>query len=263
MKTFLSKLEFALEHEVVIRAPRAGVFRFFTDSARFASWMGAGSSIEPRVGGAVRIVYPGGTVALGEVLELRANERIVFSYGYESGQPIAPGGSRVTVTLRDHPQGTGLQLLHELADAATRDLHVQGWRFQMALFANAVSNEVHAGVAELADRWFAAWNEPDEAARRRALAEVASADVLFQDAYGLARGLEQLLAHVTATRQHMPGIVLERDGAPRHCQGLALVDWLAKGPNAQPLARGTNVFELRADGRIERVVGLWTPGASH
>jgi uncharacterized protein YndB with AHSA1/START domain len=256
MKTFLGKLEFALEHEIVIRAPRSSVFRFFTDTARFASWMGAGSAIDARAGGAVRIVYPGGTVALGEVLELEKNERIVFSYGYESGQPIAPGGSRVTVTLRDHAHGTSLQLRHEVADAATRDMHVQGWRFQMALFANAVANEVHAGVAALADRWFAGWNEPDEAARRRAFTALVSPDVLFQDAYGLTRGLEQLLAHVSASQKHMPGIALVREGEPRQCQGLALVDWTAQ-KGGTSIARGTNVLEFGADGRIERVVGLW------
>jgi uncharacterized protein YndB with AHSA1/START domain len=258
MKTFLGKLEFSLEHEVVIRAPRAGVFRFFTDSARFASWMGAGSTIDARAGGAVRIVYPGGTVAQGEVLELRPNERIVFSYGYESGQPIAPGGSRVTVTLRDHAQGTSLRLRHEVADAATRDMHVQGWRFQMALFANAVANEVHAGAAALADRWYAAWSEPDEAARRRELEQIASAAILFQDTYGLTRGLDQLVTHVSASQKHMPGIVLVREGEARQCQGLALVDWTAQQAGGTPIARGTNVFELGADGRIERVVGLWS-----
>lgn len=257
MKTFLGKLEFALEHEIVIRAPRSSVFRFFTDTARFASWMGAGSAIDARAGGAVRIVYPGGTVALGEVLELEKNERIVFSYGYESGQPIAPGGSRVTVTLRDHAHGTSLQLRHEVADAATRDMHVQGWRFQMALFANAVANEVHAGVAALADRWFAGWNEPDEAARRRALEALVTPAVVFHDAFGCTQGLEDLAAHVTGAKAHMHGITLERTSEPRQCQGTALVDWLARRADGGTLAKGTNVLELSPDGRLARVVGLW------
>jgi len=258
MKGILGRLEFSLEREVVIRAPRATVFRFFTDSARWARWWGEGSTIEGRVGGALRIVYPGGTLATGEVLELRPNERVVFSYGYEGeGKPIAPGGSRVTITLADHPHGTVLQFRHELADAAARDNHVQGWRYQLAVFANAVANEAFAGVDALAERWFAAWNEADAAARRRAFRALVTDDVLFQDAYSLTRGFDDLDAHVSGAKVHMPGITMAKGATARQCQGTALVEWVAKLPDGKPMAKGTNVFELAPDGRIERVVGLW------
>jgi hypothetical protein len=36
-----------------------------------------------------------------------------------------------------------------------------------------------------------------------------------------------------------------------------VADWIAQGPDGKPRGRGTNVFELRPDGRIARVVGLW------
>jgi hypothetical protein len=38
---------------------------------------------------------------------------------------------------------------------------------------------------------------------------------------------------------------------------VALVDWSVKGPDGNPRAKGTNVFELAKDGRIARVTGLW------
>jgi uncharacterized protein YndB with AHSA1/START domain len=41
MKSILGKLEFTIERELVIRAPRALVFRHFTDSERWARWWGA------------------------------------------------------------------------------------------------------------------------------------------------------------------------------------------------------------------------------
>ncbi len=258
MKGILGKLEFSIERELVVRAPRASVFRYFTDSERWAKWWGAGSTIDGRPGGALRIVYPGGTAAVGEVLEIRPPERIVFSYGYEgAGKPIAPGGSRVTIRFSDHPDGTQLSFLHELADAATRDQHVQGWRYQLAVFATVVANEVHAGVAALADRWFAAWNEPDAAARRSAFAELVTGAVEFRDAYSCTRGLDDLDAHVTGARVHMPGIRLARAGEPRQCQGTALVDWVATLPDGKTLARGTNALELAPDGRFSRVIGFW------
>lgn len=258
MKGILGKLEFALEREIVIRARRALVFRYFTDSARFARWWGEGSTIDGRVGGKLAIVYPGGTRATGEVLELRPPERIVFTYGYEGEQKlIAPGGSRVTVTLAEDPLGTRLHFLHELADAGARDQHVQGWRYHLAVFANVAANEAHAGAAALADRWFAAWNEPDAARRRAAFTGLVAADVGFQDAYSCTRGLDDLDAHVSGAKVHMPGITLERSGEARHCQGTALVDWVAKLPDGKPLAKGTSVFELTPDGLVARVVGLW------
>jgi hypothetical protein len=54
----------------------------------------------------------------------------------------------------------------------------------------------------------------------------------------------------------LPGVALAAEGAPRCCQGTALVDWVASGQDGEPVMRGTNVFSLDADGAIERVVGL-------
>lgn len=257
MKASPEKLEPTVERELVIQAPRATVFRYFTDSARFARWWGAGSTIEGRAGGALRIVYPNGIVSVGEVLEIVPEERVVFSFGFESGTPFPPGSSRVTVTLADHAQGTLLRLVHALPREDLRDHLLQGWRYQLAVFANVAADEAHADVAGIADRWFAAWNEADPAARRRAFAACASADVAFADLHSCTRGLDDLAAHVTAGKVHMPGLVLERSGAARHCQGSALVDWTAKGKDGTAVGRGTNLFECTPDGRIARVIGFW------
>jgi uncharacterized protein YndB with AHSA1/START domain len=252
------KLEFALAREVLIRAPRGTVFRYFTDSARFARWWGEGSRIEPAVGGAVSIVYPGGTRASGVVLEIVPGERIVFSYGYDGQAALPPGGSRVTITLRDDPVGTRVQLRHELGDQDLRDHHVQGWRYHLAVFANVVANEAHAQASALADRWFAAWNDGDAAARQRALDAITTPEVEHHDAYSCNRGRDDLLAHVAASRQHMPGIALARVGEARQCQGSALVDWVAHTATGGQAGGGTNLFEFSADGKIARVVGFVT-----
>ena len=259
MKGVFGKLEFSVEREVLIRAPRAVVFRYFTDPARFAAWWGAGSTIEGRVGGALQIAFPGGQdVALGEVLELRPPERIVFSYGYAGAEkPIAPGASRVTITLAEHPSGTLLHLRHEVADAATRDHHVQGWRYHLAVFSNVAANEAQAGAGAAVAGWFRAWNEADAAARAQAFAALVTEDVVFQDAYSATRGRDDLVAHVAGAKLHMPGIALEPTGAARHCQGTVLADWIARLPGGQPMARGTSVFELDPAGRFTRIVGLW------
>ena len=62
------KLEHSLERTVTILAKRETVFRFFTDTERWASWWGAGSTVDPRPGGPIRILYPGAIEVTGEVL---------------------------------------------------------------------------------------------------------------------------------------------------------------------------------------------------
>src|SRR2546428_4127742 len=153
----MSSLPYRLDRTVVIHATREIVFGFLTDTPRWARWWGTGSTIDARPGGQMRIRYPDGTEATGDVVEVHPPERIVFTYGYASGKPIPPGSSRVTIRLEDGRAGTRLHLTHEFADASVRDAHVQGWRYQLSLFGNVVADEVNAGAADVVDAWFDAW----------------------------------------------------------------------------------------------------------
>jgi uncharacterized protein YndB with AHSA1/START domain len=250
-------LDHALTRTVRIAARPATVFRFFTDPARFAVWWGTGSHIDARPGGAVHIRYPNGVIASGEVVEVVPDRRIVFTYGYEdAGKPIPPGGSRVTVTLEEHARGTLLLLRHELATEGARDAHVPGWRYQLAIFANVAAAEEHADTDARVDVFFAAWAEPDAVRRRETLADVVTDDVTFRDAFACTAGLDDLVAHTGAVQMHMPGVLLERAGAARHCQGTAVVEWEMRSADGTARGRGTNVFELAPDGRIRSAVGV-------
>jgi len=251
---------FTIDRTIDIRAPREVVFRYFTDSGRFAAWWGEGSEIDPRPGGRVRIRYPGGAVASGEVVEIDPPERVVFTYGYEGdGKPIPPGGSRVTIRLEPGDDGTRVHLRHE-ATGVPADVgveHVQGWRYQMALFANVVSREAQKDAAERIDAFLAAWNEPDEDARLRLLESAATEDVRFGDAFGCTSGREDLVAHLTAVQRFMPGMTLARDGEVKECQGVAIAPWVARAADGAERGKGTNVFGLAADGRIRLATGFW------
>ena len=247
-----------LDRTLVIGAPPAAVFRYFTDSARWAAWWGAGSTIDARPGGRVFIRYPGGNEASGEVVEVAPPSRIVFSYGYNSGTPFGPGESRVTIALEPVAQGTRLTLSHAFAEGAVRDEHVQGWRYQLSVFANVVADEIHGKAAEaVVDAWFDAWNDTDAASRERRLGAIASAGVGMRDRFSCVGGLDDLLPHIAASHRFMPGFQLRRSGEPRHCQGVVLADWTASGPDGQVRGQGTNVFTLNADGLIESVTGFW------
>jgi len=246
-----------LDRTLVIAAEPETVFRFFTDSARWATWCGAGSTIDARPGGNVRIRHPNGVEVLGEVVDVAPPHRLVFTYGYEQGTPIPVGGSRVTIRLEATGDATRLHLAHEFADADARDHHLQGWRYQLSLFGNIVANEVFAGVAAVVDAWFAAWSEPDGAARDAALTRVTSAEVRFRDKFSVIEGAADLLAQVAAYHQFMPGLRLARDGDVRHCQGTVLVDWVARNGDGTERGRGSNVFTFNRRTEIESVIGFW------
>jgi len=252
----MPELPYDLQRTVLIKATPETVFRFFTDSARWASWWGAGSTIDVTQGGKVYIRHPNGIESSGEVLEVDPPNRLAFTYGFESGNPIPPGSSRVTIRLEAESGGTRLHLLHEFGEPGPRDAHVQGWRFQLALFSNAVANEVYANAASAVDAWFGAWVIADNKAREEALVAIVTAGVSFRDRYSLLEGLEDLVVHTGAAQRFMPGIRMERKGDVRHCQGVVLADWVAIDGEKKESMSGTNVFVFAADGKIESVVGV-------
>ena len=250
-------LPHSLDRQVLIRAKRETVFRYFTDSERWAAWWGAGSTIDPRPGGKLFIRYPNAVEAAGEVVEVEAPRRIVFTMGFPSGDPIPVGASLVTIALEADSAGTRLSLTHAFAEAGVRDHFVQGWRYQLSVFANVVADAVHAQASAPIDAWFAAWSEPDDAKRLALLDASVAANVRFRDRYSMVDGRADLEPHLSAVHRFMPGMKLERLGAVRHCQGTALADWVARGPDGGERGRGTNVFTLDLDDKVEDVVGLW------
>lgn len=252
-------LPFALERAIVIHARPTTVFRHFTDSERWAAWWGTGSTIDAQPGGRVFIRHPNAVEIAGEVVAVDPPRSIVFTYGYVSGQPFPPGASRVTIRLSEDRQGTRLELRHEFADAQAREHHVQGWRYQLALFANAVADHLLDGAAARVDAWFAAWSDPDAARRKAQLDLAVSPEIRFRDRFSLVEGRADLEPQLAAVHMFMPGHRIERAGELRQCQGLGLADWIMRGPDGAEKGRGTNVFGFDADGRIADVVGIWSP----
>lgn len=250
-----SGVAYELERSVLIEASPDTVFGFFTDSARWASWWGEGSTIDARVGGRMFIRHPGGVEVTGEVTALQPPDRITFTFGYVA-KPASP--SNVEITLTPNGRGaTRLHLRHVFADEAMRDEHVQGWRYQLSVFGNLVASEVFADAAATVDSWFAAWSDPGTSSREALLARIVSGDIRFRDRFSLIDGLDDLRPHLAAVHRFMPGMRLERQGDVRHCQGVVLADWVARGADGAERGAGTNVFVLGADGRIQSVTGLW------
>ncbi len=253
----MSTPAFIVRRSLVIAASREVVYRYFTDSERFARWWGAGSTIEAVVGGSYHIRYPNGSTAGGQVIELMPPERIVLSWGYDDpAQPIARGGSRVVFTLSEVPEGTLLQLAHEVDTKEIHDAHVAGWRYQLAVFAHVVNSEQHADAARLATDFLRAWNELHPASCRHLIESVAAPDIIFQSMYGCTQGIEDLVEHIGNVHKHMAGITLAPVGTARRGMSTVLSDWEGVTPAGNSVMKGTNVIQLAADGRIKCVTSV-------
>ncbi len=245
-----------VERTIVIEAERSTVFSFFLENELFAQWWGNGSRVEPRPGGEVLIVYPDGTRAGGQVIEISPPERFVFSYGYAGeGKPIPIGGSVVSITLTEVPEGTRLELRHEVATQQVADMHVPGWRYQLAVFAYVASRRQLQECDHIIDAYFAAWSTEDDRERERLLALSAEPAVRFVDNHGCVSSRAELIAHIAQVRRFFPGAVLRREGETLRGHGTALCAWKLETQTNARNASGTNLFLFSPPGRIRGVVG--------
>ncbi len=252
----MKSLPCAVERSILIDAERDTVFRFFTQTELWAKWWGAGSTVEPHAGGAVKIVHSNGLVSVGEVLDIAPPERFVFTFSLHAAVPVPPEDSRVTMKLEARGPQTLVSVRHELADESVAKLMPQGWRFHFSLFANAVADFVYCDAEILIDRWFGLWTEPDEATRTATLRCIASENVAFRDRYSSLVGVGEVVTHIGASQRFMPGIRMERRGAARQCQGTALADWVAVGSDGSEKLTGTNVFVFGPGAKIVSATGV-------
>ena len=123
----------------VFDAPRALVFRLWTEPEHIARWWGCAQTEEVsftsdlRVGGAftAEMQLEGGDVhrIWGVYCKIEEPERLVFTWAWENTNGFSGQETLVTITLADLGGKTELTLRHESFEAAEdRDAHGEGWR---------------------------------------------------------------------------------------------------------------------------------------
>jgi uncharacterized protein YndB with AHSA1/START domain len=125
-----------VEKEVRIAARPEVVFEFFTDPVKMVRWKGVDALLDPRPGGIYRVNVTGKEVALGEYVEIVPYSRIVITWGWENS-PIAPGSTRVEITLVPDGDGTILRLRHSGLAGEAALQHAEGWDHFLARLALA------------------------------------------------------------------------------------------------------------------------------
>lgn len=116
-------------------------------------------------------------------------------------------------------------------------------------------NEMTA-TPDLADRYLAAWNETEPAARRTAIAAVFTDDVRYTDPLGSTDGSEALDAMIGAIQQRFPGFVFRLAGpVDAHHDQLRFTWELGPADLEAPIV-GFDVAVVDDSGRIRTVLGF-------
>lgn len=245
--------------EVEIAAGPETVFGFFTDPAAFDAWMGGAigsASVDPRPGGELRVEFPGGHIARGEVVAVEPPRRFAFTWGMEGSETMPAGASTVEILLEERVGATLVTLRHVDVPEADVEGTRGGFRLYLSRLAAESARAEHAGaVAPAVEAWFRGWNADDPAEREAAFAACLAEDGEFRHDWAALRGRDDLARHVEASRMVMQGIRLEPSGEPGLCHRWVRFGWKAVR-EGETISTGENVGSLGPDGRFDLVVGF-------
>jgi uncharacterized protein YndB with AHSA1/START domain len=122
--------------ELLIEASPETVFSFFIDAAEMRKWMGGHAILEPTAGGLFAVDI-GANRARGRFVEVRAPERVVFTWGWEGSDTVPPGSSTVTFTFEPQGDSTLLRMIHEGLPPGEDLRHSHGWTHYLGRLAQA------------------------------------------------------------------------------------------------------------------------------
>ena len=113
-------------------------------------------------------------------------------------------------------------------------------------------------ATEIVTTYGAAWNEPDEAARRALLDRSWADDGQYSDPTGSADGRDALVAHIGGFQGMMPGHTIDMTSGLDTRDNVFRFAWVMRNGNEVTL-EGVDFGELAPDGRIQRIVGFFGP----
>jgi len=102
-------------------------FALLTDPERLRRWQTVSAVVELRAGGQYRWTITPGHVAAGTYREVEPGRRIVFGWGWEGSEDLAPDGSTVTITVEPADAGSLVTLVHEGLTEEQEAMHAEGW----------------------------------------------------------------------------------------------------------------------------------------
>lgn len=131
-----------IRQTIRIEAPPEVVYQYWVNPEYMCKWWGSKATLEPRPGGTCRVEMEQGPVMAGQYVELVPHERVVFTFGWEQNEPgtlLAPGSTRVEVTLEPDGDATMLTLVHSDMPDSHADDHNNGWAHFLGVLAGNFS----------------------------------------------------------------------------------------------------------------------------
>jgi uncharacterized protein YndB with AHSA1/START domain len=126
--------------EITIKASPATIFPYLVDPDLFIQWMGTEVTIDARPGGQFRALCSGTHPGAGEFLEVVANEKVVFTFGWdEPDHPIPAGSTEVEITLTPVGNDTLVRLVQRGLPADAVSDHEHGWNYYLGRLDKVVS----------------------------------------------------------------------------------------------------------------------------
>ena len=110
-------------------------------------------------------------------------------------------------------------------------------------------------MSDLTDRYLAAWNATDPAARRDAVEQAFTPDVSYVDPLADVRGTDQLEATIAAVQGQFPGFVFTLLGEVDAHHDVARFRWGLGPAGQQPVIEGFDVA-VTDGSRISTVTGF-------
>lgn len=116
-----------------------------------------------------------------------------------------------------------------------------------------------ASAQEIGDAYGAAWNEPDEAERRRLLEQAWADDGTYTDPQADLHGRDALIAHIAGFQEQLKGARIVPTSAVDEHHGKIRFTWKMEGADGSAIMEGIDFGELADDGRLKKIVGFFGP----
>src|SRR3954452_1800319 len=132
-------------------------------------------------------------------------------------------------------------------------------RWQAELLVAVRSREVVVALNDVVDAYGAAWNETDEAARRKLLGQAWAEDGVYCDPTATVDGRDALVAHIGGVHALLPGARIDTSSGVDEHDGWLRFAWTMISADGTSAMEGFDVGELGPDGRLRRIVGFCGP----
>jgi hypothetical protein len=114
----------------------------------------------------------------------------------------------------------------------------------------------------IAQAYLAAWNEADDLRRRELLEQGWAHDARYSDPLMGGENRDGIARMIGAARTRFPGHGFTLSGTPDGHGNFVRFSWTLAPQGGSPVAGGTDVVRLDAEGRIAEVVGFLDGAAS-